>query len=214
VPFCFGDCVFDADAREMRRGGRAVRLSPKAFDFLALLLSERPRAVAKAEFLQRLWPDTFVSDASLASLAKEVRAALGDDSKAPLYVRTVYGFGFAFCGEATTESAGKGKARTHLRLRWGKREIPLVNGENILGRTEDAVAWIESSSVSRRHARVVVADGRATLEDLGSKNGSYVGSERLTGPRQLEDGDQVRLGDVVMVFRAFRADTTQTGDGD
>jgi DNA-binding winged helix-turn-helix (wHTH) protein len=209
----FGDWVFDSDARELARAGEAAHLSPKAIDFLALLLAHRPRAVAKAEIMEKLWPDTFVSDASLSSLAAEVRSVLGDDSRSPRYLRTVYGFGYAFCGAAETPAyhAVAGAAGLpHCRLRWGKREIPLAQGENVLGRTDDAVVWIESSSVSRRHARIVVAEGHATLEDLGSKNGTFLGTERLTTPRELRDGDQVRLGAVLMTFRAFQADTTSS----
>ena len=204
--------MFDPATRELLRGGQATHLSPKAFEFLGLLLAQRPRAVAKTEILERLWPDTFVADASLASLAKEVRRALGDDSRAPRFVRTVFGFGYAFSGvtfEAPT-AAGRTpvRAESHCRLRWGKREIPLSEGENVLGRTEDAVVWIESSSVSRRHARVVVSEGRATVEDLGSKNGTFVGAVRVADATPLVDGDTIRLGSILMKFRSFTADTT------
>jgi pSer/pThr/pTyr-binding forkhead associated (FHA) protein len=52
--------------------------------------------------------------------------------------------------------------------------VSLHDGENVIGREEDAAAWIESASVSRRHARIVVSGGTATLEDLGSKNGTFL----------------------------------------
>lgn len=97
----FGDCLFDAGARVLERGGRPVRLSGKAFQLLELLLAARPKPLARDELFARLWPDTFVSDANLASLVKEIRAAIGDDARAPRYLRTVHRFGYAFAGAVT-----------------------------------------------------------------------------------------------------------------
>lgn len=97
----FGDCVFDSDARTLTRAGEPVRLSGKAFQLLELLLTERPRAVEKTELFAKLWPETFVSEANLASLVKEIRAAIGDDARAARFVRTVHRFGYAFSGPVT-----------------------------------------------------------------------------------------------------------------
>ena len=116
------------------------------------------------------------------------------------------GFGYAFCGAAEEEEAGRrGEGAAACRLEWSKREIPLREGENILGRTDDAVAWIDSPSVSRRHARIVVSRGTATIEDLGSKNGTCVSGRRIDRPTVLEGGDQIELGSVLLTYRVFRA---------
>jgi serine/threonine-protein kinase len=97
----FGDCTFDSDARTLQRGAEMVRLSGKAFQLLEILLAARPNPVAKTELFAKLWPDTFVSEANLASLIKEIRAAIGDDARAPRYVRTAHRFGYAFSGPVT-----------------------------------------------------------------------------------------------------------------
>jgi TolB-like protein/Flp pilus assembly protein TadD len=97
----FGDCRFDAETRTLERGGKAVRLSGKAFQLLELLLAARPRPLAREELFARLWPDTFVSDANLASLVKEIRAAIGDDARQPRFLRTAHRFGYAFAGGVT-----------------------------------------------------------------------------------------------------------------
>jgi hypothetical protein len=172
-----------------------------------MLLEQRPRAVSRAELHDRLWPKSFVAETSLRRVIAEIRAALGDDERRPRFIRTVRGFGYAFCGAAEDEGvAGRAAQDTAAcRLEWGKREIPLREGENILGRTDDAVAWIDSSEVSRRHARIVVSGGKATIEDLGSKNGTVVSGRRIDGPTPLEGGDQIELGPVRMSFRVFRA---------
>jgi DNA-binding winged helix-turn-helix (wHTH) protein/tetratricopeptide (TPR) repeat protein len=99
----FGDCTFDSGARTLTRAGEPVRMTGKAFQLLELLLAARPRPVEKSELFARLWPDTFVSEANLASLVKEIRASIGDDARAPRFVRTVHRFGYAFSG-AVTES--------------------------------------------------------------------------------------------------------------
>jgi TolB-like protein/DNA-binding winged helix-turn-helix (wHTH) protein/Flp pilus assembly protein TadD len=82
-----------------------IRLTPKAFDLLGALLETRPRALSKAEIRDRLWPQTFVTEATLASVVSELRGALGDDAKEPRFVRTVHGHGYSFSGTAVEEPA-------------------------------------------------------------------------------------------------------------
>ena len=207
----FGRCRFDGEARELRRDGAVQPLSPKAFQFLQLLLEERPRAVPKQEIHERLWPDSFVSDASLARLANEVRAAVGDDARAPHSVRTVHRFGYAFCGEAGAEAPGAG-TQASCRLVWADRHILLLPGENLLGRASDARVVIDLARVSRHHARIVVDGDKAMLEDLASKNGTYLRGRPLRAAAELADGDEICIGPAVLVFRTSTGNsTTETG---
>src|SRR5262245_66661937 len=103
--FLFGDCVFDLDTRELTRGGKPVHIEPKAYRLLELLLTARPKALSKDELQDQLWPKTFVSERSLARLVEVIRSSLGDSAKEPHLIRTVHGFGYAFCGEATPVTA-------------------------------------------------------------------------------------------------------------
>jgi hypothetical protein len=84
VRICFGECLLDTDARQLHRRAREVRLSPKAFELLKLLVEARPRALSKTELLDRIWPGVFVSGASLARVVNEVRQGIGDPARAPL----------------------------------------------------------------------------------------------------------------------------------
>jgi pSer/pThr/pTyr-binding forkhead associated (FHA) protein len=84
---------------------------------------------------------------------------------------------------------------------WEARQIALSEGENILGRAPDASVWIDAPGVSRHHARILLQGASAAVEDLGSKNGTYVSGRRITQALQLTDGDQIRLGSVVVTFR-------------
>jgi DNA-binding winged helix-turn-helix (wHTH) protein len=200
----FADFSLDTPARELRRGGEVVHLSPKAFDLLVLLTGASPRALSKQEILDAVWPGTFVVDSSLAGVVKELRSALGDDAKEPRFVRTVYGHGYAFSAEAIIPQQ---QTEVACRLIWGTREISLSPGSNILGRGGDSVAWIDDPSVSRHHAVIAINDSEVTIEDLESKNGTFVKGVRVRKRQKLSDRDQVILGRVPMVFRLYRDGT-------
>jgi DNA-binding winged helix-turn-helix (wHTH) protein len=209
----FGEFAIDFGSRQLLRGRRAIHLGPKAFDLLHLLLTKRPQALPKAQLQNQLWPRTFVSESSLTSVVTELRAALADEARRPRFIRTVYGYGYAFCGEATEVAEGvppMSPREVRLRLFLEDREIALRAGENVLGRVDEGIAWFESPTVSRRHARILVADGQATLEDLGSKNGTFLRGKRLTTPVVLSDGDDIVLGRMHMTFRVLPPLSTRT----
>jgi DNA-binding winged helix-turn-helix (wHTH) protein len=215
VRVTFADCIFDLDTHEVFRKGQLVALSPKAFELLELLVRERPKALSKEKIHEHLWPEVFVSDASLSNLIAELRAALGDEAQKPRILRTVRRFGYAFQAQARETSAAKGSPpRSAFRLVWELREIELRPGENFFGRDQDAAVWIDDASVSRRHARILVENGSATLEDLGSKNGTFVNGEPVRGPTRLSDGDEVEVGRAAMTFRVLQqTGSTQTASG-
>lgn len=205
----FGECEFDSSRRLLLRHGSVKPLSPKAFQLLEFLLDRRPEAISKTEILARLWPETFVSDASLYNLVAEVRAALGDEPRAARYIRTVPRYGYAFHGDARPVPAVDIEvsqlARSGPRLVSKRREWCLSEGPNVVGRDRDCAVSIDSPTVSRRHARIVVTSGEATVEDLGSKNGTYVNGQRVEQPVVLEDGSQIQVGSVTMIYRILDA---------
>jgi DNA-binding winged helix-turn-helix (wHTH) protein len=214
VPLRFGEFVFDEQTRQLLRGGETVPLSPKAFELLRHLLRERPRAMSKDELHALIWPGTNVTEASLASAASDLRAVLDDRGRRPRFIRTVHGFGYAFCGDAESSAGAAAEPKPSTgpvcRLIWKRREIDLEEGENILGRDRDAVVWLDSPTVSRRHARIVVSGDQAMLEDLGSRNGTWLRGRKVTGPVRLSDLDEVKLGSVVTVFRILEAGETES----
>ncbi|SRR6266540_2557506 len=199
----FGDCVMDSDTRELLRSGRPVHVSPRAFDLLRLLVEKRPKALSKDDLHERLWPRTFVSDSTLTGLIREVRAAVGDKARRPRYLRTLPAFGYAFCGDAT-EVAPDPRRRSDksYRLLWKGRDVTLVEGETVLGRGPDCAVWIDDESVSRRHARIRIDGVTAQLEDLGSRNGTFVNGRHVESA-ELADGDEIRLGSVNLTLRVL-----------
>ncbi len=212
----FGECVLDPDTRELLLRGTPVHLSPKGLQFLELLLANRPRALSKTEIHEKLWPGTFVSDGTLTSLLAEIRSAIEDEAKEPRFVRTVHRFGYAFSGpaEAVRPSPAGRAPRVAYRLFWGPREIAIEDGETVLGRDPDATAFIDHTSVSRHHARIVIAGQQVTVEDLQSKNGTFLGGQKLVSVTPLSDGDELKLGSVAMKFRIFPlSGSTATAEG-
>jgi len=206
-----GDLTLDSDTRQLRRGATEVRISPKALDLLTILLDARPRALAKTDLQQRLWPNAYVSESNLAGLVAEIRRAIGDDARTPRFVRTVQRFGYAFAGDVSdTTSAPTVALKCWLVYR--DRQWPLPDGEHMLGRGHEPGA-IDSDTVSRRHARILVSTGGATIEDLGSKNGTFVRDEPVRSLQALKDGDEIRLGSVRLTFRlASGGPSTRTVD--
>src|SRR6476620_10896252 len=101
MAYRFGTVRLDPERRQLTRDGREQHLSPKAFDLLLALIAARPAVLAKQAIMERVWPDTFVTDASLAVLVREVRAAVGDSARDPQWVRTHHAVGYSFIGEVT-----------------------------------------------------------------------------------------------------------------
>jgi DNA-binding winged helix-turn-helix (wHTH) protein len=204
----FGSYRVDLGTRQLLRDGSSVRLSPKALDLLVALLDARPRVVLKADLQERLWPDSFVAEANLSNLIAEVRAALGDNARSPQFIRTVHGYGYAFCGSASTDAPPAPDAGPQCWLAWGERRFPLHSGEHIVGRDEAADVRLDASTVSRRHARLMVERRLARLEDLGSKNGTFRSDERVSLSTRLCDGDLLRFGSVTLTFHCRHPDGT------
>jgi len=169
---------------------------------LELLLARRPEVVSKEELMKELWPDTFVSDANVHNLVSEVRTAIGEDPRATRFIRTVPRCGYAFQAEAREEPARPSGRTQPPTLTYGDRDFVLAMKTNLLGRDRDCVARIEHATISRHHASIVITGTSAVLEDLGSKNGTWVNGRQIEKPTELEDGDEVRLGSVALVYRA------------
>ena len=210
----FGEYTVDTDSRELLRRGTAVALSPKAFQLLLALLEQRPKALSRDALYAQLWPDTVVVEANLSNLVGEIRAALRDDPRQPRFIRTVHRFGYAFRtdGPAVTPTPRPMPSGAWLRLTWRGGKATLAEGDHVVGRDPELPVCLPFPSVSRRHALVRVHAGEATVEDLGSKNGTFLNGRRLREPQALSAGDVVRAGSVeVRVGMVAALGSTETG---
>lgn len=202
----FAEFTLDSEARRLSRGDTDVRLSPKAFDLLRLLIERRPNVLDKATIHADIWPRTFVVDANLTVLIAELRRALADNAREPRFIRTIHALGYAFCGEAVEiggPSGRGGPAGARCWLTWNGRPIELADGDNLIGRDPECAVWLDASGVSRRHARIHVANGgdRLRLADLGSTNGTFVDGAAVRGEVTVANGALIQVGGVELTVR-------------
>jgi DNA-binding winged helix-turn-helix (wHTH) protein len=209
----FGDFVLDTDTRQLLRGRTEVHLSPKSLDLLAVLIESRPKALSKDRLQALLWPDSFVTEGNLSVLVSEIRRALDDNAQSARFVRTVPRFGYAFVGDTRSTQPGPAVSTVGSHwLIWGRLKFELVEGENIVGRDPHCEVHLDVPGVSRRHARLWVSAAEATVEDLGSKNGTMKDGRKLTAISSLTDKDELRFGPVAARYRYWRGlESTMSG---
>ena len=203
----FGPFSIDSETRQLRRGSAVLHLSPKAFDLLCLLLEHRPKVLEKPDLHAQMWPDTHVVDGSLNVLITEIRRALDDNARDPKFIRTVHGVGYAFCG-ATANAPAARRGTLRCWLTEGNKTYRLVEGENTVGRDPECHVWLNTTSVSRHHARINVdsRSGRIALEDLGSKNGTLYKGTLVESPVTLVEEDTLGFGSVELTLHVWSAD--------
>lgn len=196
----FGDFNFDSAQRELRRDGTPVHLSRKAFDILALLIDRRPKVVSKQDLLDEIWQGRAVEEENIKNLIAELRRALDDHSASPRFIRTVHGVGYAFCCEIPQTASA-------WSLVFEGRNVP-IEDEIVLGRGNRCHIRLHSSSVSRQHARIRVSPSGPSIEDLQSRNGTFVNGKRIDAPTSLQNGDNIEIGaDAMTIVNAEEAAT-------
>ena len=100
----FSEFILSPRRRVLLRNGRELPLIPRYFDLLVFLIERRSEAVHRREIFERIWSDVIVSDSALSQAVRTIRRVLGDDSREPIFVRTVsrHGYRFVF-GEVIEE---------------------------------------------------------------------------------------------------------------
>lgn len=209
--FRFDQFCFDSDQKALLRGGEPVRLTPRAFRLLELLILRRPKAVSKRDLLDHVWSGNIVEEANLKTLVLEIRTALEDRGGRPEVVRTVYGYGYAFAGEVE-EEAESSTSQAVVSVRWSTNSVLLPLGAHVIGRRPDCAVAIDDPSVSRVHARLEITRDVLRIEDLRSKNGTFVEGKRIEAPTELLNRCEIVIGEVnVKLARLDSGDaSTQT----
>lgn len=211
----FGPFEVDLETGELRESGTKVVLQEQPFRVLAMLLERPGELVTREQLRGRLWPDAvFVDfDHGLNKAVAKIRRALGDLAQSPHFVETLERRGYRFVAPIERLAADAAPTTTRpsgARLVWDDRVVPLAPGEYLLGRDPGCAVWINSEFASRRHARLTVEADTVVLEDLGSRNGTFVNGERLTTRRQLAHRDEIRVGPARLVLHIAPADATLT----
>ncbi len=197
VSYRFGPFRLVPDQRRLERDGAAIALTPKAFDLLVTLVEHHTRALSKDEILTLVWSGSVVEEGNLAQQVLLLRRALADAGDC---VATLPRHGYRFVAPVTEERDAHSTEKSPHCIVWDGREYSLREGITVIGRAEDADLQIPLPSLSRHHARVAVRGLEATLEDLGSRHGSWRGSMRVHEPVGLCGGDEIRLGTALLVY--------------
>ncbi len=209
----FGPFEMDPDTGELRQRGARIQLQQQPFQVLVMLLERPGRLVTREHLRTRIWPDAvFVDfDHGLNKAVSKLRRALGDSADDPRYVETLARRGYRFVAPVDGIAPPAAAATSTLRLIWEGRAIAVAEGSSDIGRDRGAAICVDAPSVSRHHARVVFCEGRATIEDLRSKNGTSVNGRPIDGAVALSDGDEIRVGSALLLVRAWAEDSTATG---
>lgn len=217
-----GEWTVRRDLNELRRHDRQVRLEPRAMNLLVYLAGRAGRVTSKQEILEAVWKGVFVSDSALTRTIADLRRSLGDDAKDPRYLETISKRGYRLLApvsgrgaagpvpEAASREAPDPGPRVYLCR--GTENHPLGRGEYLIGRDPECFVSIPSTTVSRRHARLSIGASRASIDDLGSRNGTFVNGQRVTSERRLRNGDVIAVGPETLVYRVFDpSESTESG---
>jgi DNA-binding winged helix-turn-helix (wHTH) protein len=206
--FYLGEWLVEPDLNRIMRNEERVQLEFKVMEVLVYLACHGTSLVTRRQLIDGVWDGGFISDNTLTHAIAELRRALGDNATNPTYIETIHRKGYRLVREAT-DLEGRPPMSfgrpSRFRVLLDDRNIQLREGENLIGRIPEALLYINSAQVSRRHARIIVGKSEAYIEDLDSKNGTSVNGRRVHGRVSLEDGDRVFLGDAIVAIQFIAA---------
>ena len=210
----FGPFELDVAAYELRRAGERVPLENRPMDLL-VLLAERAGTLTDRETIQHALGDDGVFldwAAAINTAVRKIRRALGDDVCQPRYIETVVGKGYRFVAPVARLDPLRSEAGPTWFVTQDSREFPLAPGDNLIGRDAAVCVRLGHPSVSRRHARIRIGDGRAMVDDLGSRNGTFVDGRRIGSHIAcgLRNGTILGIGSVTLHVVALLASASTT----
>jgi DNA-binding winged helix-turn-helix (wHTH) protein len=202
--FTVGDWLVVPSLNRLSRDEDTVQLELKMMEVLVHLAGQAGELVSKREFIDAVWKVEVISDGTLTRAIALLRKALGDDARNPRYIETIPKRGYRLIAPVDVSNLTRSPIRmaaSRFILEAPDSDIPLAEGENLIGRDHEATIRIDVPGVSRRHAMIVVNGADVTIEDLGSKNGTYLRGRRIQTPKRLAHGDEIRIGHKVARFR-------------
>lgn len=239
-PFELEGWRVEPQANRVSSGQTIVRLEPKAMEVLLCLAQHSGEVVPRRTLVDRVWATEFITDSTLTHTIADLRRAFGDDPRAPRFIETIPKRGYRLVPEIglpegasapPTASPGARLGGGPLAVLAGDRlhiselpvdpacecflfvaggEIPLPVPSVTFGRDRGAEIQILAPEVSRLHARLDLDHGRATLEDLGSKNGTTLNDRPIDGRQPVASGDTIGVGPFGFVFRCLITEPTRT----
>lgn len=202
--FRLDEWIVEPDLNTLSRGTETVRIEAKVMEVLVFLASRGSRLVTRQEIFDGVWGTEFICDNTLTHSISKLRKTLGDDARNPRFIETIHRRGYRMMVPVTSlegrETADPGRA-SRYRILCGTRSVQLRQGLNLIGRAAEATVRVDSVWVSRHHACITVEGRNATLEDLDSRNATFLNGFKLTRPMPLTEGDTIYLGKLSNALR-------------
>jgi DNA-binding winged helix-turn-helix (wHTH) protein len=169
----FSEFILSPRRRMLVRNGREQPLIPRYFDLLVFLVEHRGEAVHRRDIFDRVWSDVVVSDSALSQAIRTIRRVLGDDSRAPRFVRTVsrHGYRFVFADVVEEDDAGEWLAAEAAPPGRGAPDEDRADAyEPLLQRVTAVAANASEEEEQREAAEVLHALGTSeALRRLGTR---------------------------------------------
>jgi DNA-binding winged helix-turn-helix (wHTH) protein len=198
--FSAGGWLVVPDLNRISKNEETIQIELKVMEVLVYLAGRPGELVSKRQLIDAVWKVEVISDGTLTRAVALLRKALGDDARRPRYIETIPKRGYRFIAPVELLD-GAPSTGLRFKLEAADGEVRLVEGENVIGRDPRATVRINIDGVSRRHAKISVEGSLVTLEDLGSKNGTYLRGRRVQKPTRLTHGDEIRIGRKVARFK-------------
>lgn len=215
----FAEFELDLGAYVLRRPDGPLRLEKLPMEVLILLVRRAGTLVHRSEIQAMLWaPDVYVErDSAINTAIRKIRRTLGDDAETPRFIETVVGKGYRFIALAESDGSPRAQSRANdgssparrqrlfpsYSVTRGRQEFTVEAGETVFGRDPTADVYVNHPSVSRRHACLSIGSQGAILEDLDSRNGTFVNGRRINGPTKIDHGALIGLGPITLTFVAM-----------
>ena len=214
----FGPFLYDAASHGLLRGGAEIPLTHKSRELLLLFLHNPGRLLTREEITEKVWPDVAVTDDAVRFQVAELRKAFAEEGGA--YIRTIRRRGLSVGGPG---EAGRRPARPprgpdaahRVRSTASASSSRVARSSSWKARTSSAAIPTRPSGSTTLRSRggtpgSSIGGGKATLEDLESKNGTLLNGKKIEKRMALSDGDELRVGPETMVLRELSPATTQT----
>lgn len=215
-PFRLGVWLVEPRLNRLTRNGESIQIELKMMDVLVCLARNAGEVVTRGHLVDSVWDEGFVADNTITHAVAELRKAFGDSHRNPTFIETIHRRGYRLIAPVQFDEASSvmnaATRFSYLAIARGI-EIPLIDGPNLIGRGPDTTIMIPSMKVSRHHANITVEHDAASLEDLGSKNGTYLNGAKIQDPVQLNGGDIVGVGcvtETVLVVDSLGRRTTES----
>ena len=177
--YLFGECTLDTEQYVLYRADHALPLQPKVFQVLHYLLTHRDRVIAKVELSGQVWPQQFISDATLEGVIKAVRHAVGDDGRTQWCIQTRRGQGYRFVAPVALMPGA---------------ETPLLA-------VRHSLAPVEGGTLAPPGPPASVSMPRPTLPDAERRQLTVMGCDLGGGTTRAGQLDPEDLREVLQAYR-------------